>query len=140
MIFLEPRTRDVRSIKEYGFKAGRKPHKKCLAYIHSLQCCNHHTAWPGSLRLALCHRKNIAWRTPELSGSGLPSGRKNSSVFGIQVPDMTAAQGSRWQQGWVAASWLGYTELAGKLIKAFRSQDCCPGKDCRAGQIQVWPN
>ncbi|KQK78079.1 hypothetical protein AAES_120672 [Amazona aestiva] len=57
------------------------------------------------------------------------SGRKNSSIFGSEVPDMTEAQGSRWQQGWLAASWLGYTELAGKLIKAFRSQDCRPG-DC----------
>lgn len=33
MIFLEPRTGDVQSIKEYGVRAGRKPRKKCLAYI-----------------------------------------------------------------------------------------------------------
>lgn len=82
MIFLEPRTRDVWSIKERRVRAGRRLHEKCrLAYLSLLQCSDHHTAYPGCFRLAHHCVKNTVRRKSDFSGPGLPSGKHYGSIL-----------------------------------------------------------
>lgn len=112
MVFLEPKTWDMQSIKNVGSGQTANHLRNVL---HALQCSNEHTACTGCLGLALYCRENIFW-TPEhlnTSGSGIPSGRSWGSIFGTQGTGQQMAAGLVGSQlaGWHGALWAAEQSL-----------------------------